>query len=78
MTRDEQKDCIRKNCALIADSIIELIDAGKVPEEWDGFEMNWLIEEWARGGSMPKNRASGNLRRFQRFTNEVLVRNLDR
>jgi len=55
----------------LADSIIHDIESGNIPEEWDGIELRWLLEERATS-SFGKD--SG--KRKREYKNTVLVNNL--
>jgi len=55
----------------LADSIIQDIHDGNIPEEWDGIELRWLLEERATS-SFGKD--SG--KRKREYKNTVLVNNL--
>jgi hypothetical protein len=45
MTKDEQKQFTKNLTGSIADKIIEQIDSGKIPENWDGVELRWLLQD---------------------------------
>jgi hypothetical protein len=75
MTQRQQKAIVRKMCATLQAGIIGHIDAGRIPEEWDGHELRELLYDNAqlfRSNIMMKN---GSVRRDD-YINEVIVRNL--
>ena len=43
MTKEDQKGLIEDLSKNIANDIVRLIDAGKIPEEWNGIELRELI-----------------------------------
>ena len=71
MTPEDQKRIVHKLCTIVEGGIIAAIDAGKVPTNWDGFELRQLLaERFTRyTGFMP-------LWRKREYNNTVLVNNL--
>lgn len=47
MNKKEQKQFVKELCGGIAKTICEQIKKGRVPENWDGFELRYLIAEKA-------------------------------
>ena len=45
MTRDNQKQIVEDMTGEIAGDIMMAIDEGKVPEEWGGVELRWLVKD---------------------------------
>lgn len=43
MTPEEQKEFVRDLSKTITDDICEQIDQGKIPGEWDGIELRYLL-----------------------------------
>lgn len=69
MNANEQKQFVRELCEAISAQILNDIDAGKIPENWDGRELRQLISDRAAWRTMDKKRA-------REYRNTVLVNNL--
>ncbi len=63
MTKDEQVlfvDALTKD---LAKQLIKKIDEGKIPENWDGIELRWYMQEqisWERKDQNKRKRAYKN------------------
>lgn len=75
MNRDEQKKFVKNLCQGMTDTIVTEIDNGKIPEDWDGFELRELIATIAKRNSafIHKKRCRGLL---MKFNNTVIVNDL--
>jgi hypothetical protein len=58
-------------CERISEKIIEQIGEGRIPDDWDGIELRWLIAEHAN-----QNARFGDKRRKAEYDNTVIVNNL--
>jgi hypothetical protein len=58
--------------------LIDAVNAGRVPKEWNGIELRWLIADCVKSGMMSTvpGRDAGLRKRFRSYANERLVRNL--
>lgn len=73
MTRDEKKEFVEELTTAVAHRIMGLIDCSKIPDEWDGIELRWLLEmDFEQAAQF--GRRSGSRRR--KFLNMVNVNNL--
>jgi hypothetical protein len=45
MDRTEQKQLTREIAEHAVEHVIKQIEAGKIPEDWDGIELRWYLEE---------------------------------
>lgn len=73
MTREEKKEFVKNLTESVARHIIQHIDCSKIPDEWDGVELRWLLEmEFEQEAKFGKR--SGSRRR--KFLNTVNVNNL--
>lgn len=68
MSKRDKKRFIRELIKTIEQKLISKVD--KMPKEWDGFELRWLI------GEAFNQFSTGNDERRRNFDNEVLVNNL--
>lgn len=73
MTRQEQREFIVMLAYGIVDKILDRIDAGDVPENWDGHQLRPYLAD-----STARNCELGAMTRSQRksYENDVLVNNL--
>lgn len=71
MTPEDQKRIVHELCFSVEGGIISAINAGAIPDDWDGFELRQLTaERFARcTGKM-------SLKRKREYNNTVLVNNL--
>ena len=71
MTRDEQIQFVKEHAKNLMKEMIEDIEKGKIQEEWDGIELQWLFAERSAThfGQTQKKRK-------KEFNNTVLVNNL--
>jgi len=75
MTSEEQKQFVFKLCTTIARSIVAQIDDGKIPEDWNGIELRWLIAERANDACYGDIAGSFRLRR-RRYNNILRINSL--
>lgn len=67
MTRDDQKELLQDLAGSIVAEMCAKIDAGKVPEEWDGIELRqWFIDQ-ARVGASDYLQRKENRRRAKEY-----------
>ena len=80
MTRDEQKQFLRDLTRSILASLEADINAGHIPEEWDGIELRWWLankaQEQAPHNLNPLASRRSESRRFRDFKEELLTRDL--
>lgn len=70
MIRSEQIEFVRGLSSTIADKIIEAIQAGKIPEDWDGHELRILLSnQHAQSASMSTIYAHPQSKRARDFRN---------
>lgn len=69
--REEHIEFITNLAAQLRDSIIRDIRSGKVPEEWDGIELRWLLSERAE-----THFGQDQKRRRKEFDNTCIINNL--
>ena len=72
MNAKEKKEFVTELCNSIAKTINNEIDAGKIPDEWNGIELRWLIQE--KGNYVAFD--NGEKKRKKNFKNTVIVNNL--
>lgn len=70
MTKDEQIHFVKEMCHNLAESVIHDIDAGKVPDNWDGIELRQLLSDRVEWSSILTGR------RKRDYKNTVLVNGL--
>jgi len=73
MTKDEQKQFVKDLTENVAKSITRKIEAGKIPENWDGIELRWLLKETFAYESYDGDSYKSRKREFR---NTVLVNDL--
>lgn len=71
MTRYEQCDFVLTLIRNVKEEILKDID--KIPEEWDGIELRWLIANKFSGVVISK---TGSRSRKRAFNNECIIKNL--
>ena len=71
MDKQEQITFVTALCNSIADEIIRKVEAGKIPDDWDGIEFRWLVQDYAttRFGAREKKRKRA-------FRSATIVNNL--
>lgn len=74
MKKQEQTKFVKDLTKAIRDQLLADIKAGRVPAEWDGIELRWLLAERFTNASRFGN--SANNPRKRDFDNTVLVNNL--
>ena len=73
MEKEEQKTFVTSLMSAMTKEIMDLIDNGKIPEEWDGIELRWLIRDKA---VCAIGKRISTLTRRRNYNNRVLVDNL--
>lgn len=73
MNTEEQKTFVRELSETIAADICEQIDAGKIPENWDGIELRNLLKY---RHSSSARMYSGTSKRIRNANNTILINNL--
>lgn len=73
MNQREQSEFIEQLSSNIAREIVGLIQSGRIPENWDGIELRWLLAERHK---LSASMGNDNKRRKRNFNNTVLVSNL--
>jgi len=71
MNEQEKIKFVMELCNAIKSEVIQDIQAGKVPESWNGIELRWLLAERANKASRFGDRA-----RKREYDNTVIVNNL--
>lgn len=71
MKRKDQIKFVRELTKSIGDSIIQKIQDGSLPEEWDGIEIRALLAQKAESATCPMLP-----KRKNNFRNTILVNNL--
>ena len=69
MNREEQKKLVQELATNTAESIVKDIEAGRIPEDWDGLELRQLIADHIAWHNMGRRRRAA-------YANTVLVNNL--
>ena len=72
MNKEDQITFVTNVCEALKQSIIDNIEAGRVPAEWDGHELRKLIALRADQWDYIKMDRS----RIRKFNNTVLINNL--
>jgi len=73
MTKQEQINFIQELCNNGVASLVGLVEEGKIPENWDGIELRWLIAEKFSNCATKKNNSN---KRERDYNNVVIVNNL--
>ena len=71
MTRDEQIKFVEELSKNILNGIAVDIEDGKIPEDWDGFELRQLLSDRSAPAFASMNKA-----RARDYKNTVIVNNL--
>jgi cellobiose phosphorylase len=73
MTVGDQRRIVHDLLDGVRAKMDELLSTGRVPEEWDGFELRWWLADTFQADTCkrPEDR-----RRHRTYVNEVIVRNL--
>lgn len=74
MEQKEQARFVSSLVNSVANELLDKIGSGRVPEEWDGFELRWWIAQRFEEATLGSR--SNNKKRFRSFKNDILVRNL--
>lgn len=73
MDKINQKRVLNETLDFLKRRLENYIDIGKIPEEWNGFEMRWLITDINSENEYPRNR---DRKRFKTYENHRIVNNL--
>jgi hypothetical protein len=73
MNLQEKRQFINDLVKSVVDEIVQDIDYGKIPEDWNGIELRWLLAY--RFADSQYNRAFDKKRKAE-FNNTVLINNL--
>jgi len=73
MTSTEKKEFVRNLTESICTKLFQEIDTMKIPENWDGIELRWLLEEEFKSEARYGNRKGS---RRRNFLNDVNINNL--
>jgi hypothetical protein len=77
MTGPEQLAFVRDLSAEIVKRFAEHVDAGKIPENWDGHEIRcWLADRHALSAATTAIRRNPRQKRARDYRNEVIINNL--
>jgi hypothetical protein len=71
MTKQEKIQFVKDLFSGMETRIIQNIENGNIPEEWDGIELRWLVSDIAE-----ENTYKGDKRRAKEYNNTVIVNNL--
>lgn len=71
MTREEQTKFVEELTENIKRSIINKIELGYVPENWDGIELRWYLAERFNQATYPYSK-----KRKRDYNNTILINNL--
>ena len=72
MTKQERIDFIAELCGNVTKELLDKVD--KMPEEWDGIELRWLIAE--KFSQVVFSQINVTRKRKHEYNNTVLVENL--
>ena len=73
MTNNEKKEFIKNLTESVAKHLMQEVDTMKIPGEWDGIELRWLLEMEFKQEAKFGNRKGS---RRNKFLNTVNVNNL--
>jgi hypothetical protein len=71
MNADEKKQFVKELVEQLAETIIRDIETGKVPEDWDGIELRWLLS-----GRSNSNFGETQKKRKKAYRNTIMVNGL--
>ena len=74
MTKIQKKKFVKDLSKCIAQGIINHINAGVIPENWDGHELRQLLADMASHAALGFKRHQP--RRYRDFRNTVIINNL--
>lgn len=72
MTKNDKIEFVKSILSNMSNRLIEDVEKNKVPENWDGIELRWWIEQRARSLVMNDKQS----KRYREFENTVIVNNL--
>jgi hypothetical protein len=75
MTKQEQINFVRELCNAGMIELIKNIDQNKIPENWDGIELRWLVADKFNSCQTIANTSSSKKRKKD-YNNTVIVNNL--
>jgi hypothetical protein len=77
ITKARQKLFVKELTENICRDVMQLIDAGDVPENWDGHELRcWLADRFEGAAAMSLIRRESHRARAKSFKNHCIVHNL--
>lgn len=74
MTLKQKQKFVRELIGRVRDDVLKVLP--KTPEEWDGFELRWLIADHFCMCKIDPMGGDEGRQRKREYSNEVLVRNL--
>jgi hypothetical protein len=74
MDKQQQIDFVKDLATNVANNVIRLIDADKIPENWNGVELRWMLADKFKDATMNTQRE--NKARYKAYKNDVIVNNL--
>lgn len=73
MDQEEKRKLILGLTDALADGLLRILDDGRIPERWEGYEIrNWIGEYWKQNYHMAFPEAT----RARVYRNDVKVKNL--
>ncbi len=76
MNKTEKIEFVKELSKNIQNKLIESIEAGKIPEEWDGIELRWLIADNVSIQHYYTKENSIYRKRRKEYDNTVMINNL--
>jgi len=71
MTNQEQKQFIEELLDNTKKSLLKVVDDERIPNEWDGIELRWLVQSYVNDQIVTKS--MGSLKRKREFNNHLNV-----
>ena len=71
MTKKDKIKFVKSLTASVALEIISKIESGKIPENWGGVELRWLLAERFENETIP-----GYVSRKAKYNNDVICNNI--
>ena len=72
MQRKEQREFIETLMDRMKENILHVVDEGKIPEEWDGKELRWLITDFVNDQAII-NKPDKRSKDWREYNNYLLV-----
>lgn len=77
METKEQKQFIENMCNAVKHELQSKIESGKVPENWNGFELRWWLRDTFKNECSHGDSAyNGKSKRKRDYVNDVIINNL--